>query len=911
MPAACATGGLIPADVSLVACHAPGTPLGDATELLSMAQVFKGCQNVPIASLKSNMGHLITASGVAGLLKVLAAMRAGERAPSIHVNDETRIDAFEGSPFRLLQSLEAWTCKGPRRAAINNFGFGGNNAHLIVEEPSLASPAVPWIKPGRREDVAIVAMSTLVGSADEAAFADAVLHGRILAAKAGDPVRASEVQVPLKKIRFPPNDLGHTLPQQLMILQAGFALNDTIDTLDKHRTMVLLGMQCDAEIARYGARWRMDAEEGRDGVVQGLVAAGVIGTMPNVVANRLNSQFDLRGPSFTISSEEASGTVALQLAADALRRGDVDAALVGAVDVCCEPVHARAVAMTLAPSQHHPGDAAIMLVMKRRDDALRDGDRILAVLPDRIADDPDALHLGAGGLDRTPQMGHAHAASGLLHVAAGVLALHHRVKPALSGHPAQPWLPGAGPRRARITTEAMGGQATTTWLEEAPGAGARVWTGTPQQPVRYAAETLEELIARLQDDRPGGDGMLRAAWVPPTDSTRRKRALSQAADTIRRQGLRPGVTSLSEGLFVGDAPMTGDVAFVFSGPAGAYPQMGRDLLLAMPELVDALAAGEDNLAAIAGWIYAKGATRAQAPADVLWGASFLSQIHARLTQEFLGLRPDATIGFCSGETNALYAMGAWRGLSKMALDLRSQGVFDVAMSGRYETVRRSWGLAEDAPVNWASYRVLAPVETVRAAVADEPRCHLTIINAPGDVVIAGEGEACERVLETIGPHRGRDLGYNLAIHCEEARAFRQPYWEVHHRPTHAVEGVRFYAHALPEPFTPTAEIAAQTLTDLAMGSVDFPALVERAYADGVRIFIEHGPQAGCTKWIGRILGDRPHLAVALDRYSVDSISQISRALSALWCAGVDVDLDRWTTLLALSLIHISEPTRPY
>ena len=102
---------------------------------------------------------------------------------------------------------------------------------------------------------------------------------------------------------------------------------DEAGRLPRERTAVLMGMQCDAEVARYGARWRTaqwrrDVDEGetlddhwltksRDAFCPALDAPAVVGTMPNIVANRLNSQFDLAGPSLTVSSEEASGVVAV------------------------------------------------------------------------------------------------------------------------------------------------------------------------------------------------------------------------------------------------------------------------------------------------------------------------------------------------------------------------------------------------------------------------------------------------------------------------------------------------------------------------------------------------------------------------------------------------------------------------
>ena len=178
-------------------------------------------------------------------------------------------------------------------------------------------------------------------------------------------------------------------------------------------------------------RWRLADEiddpdqlaTARDDVVQGWTAAGVVGAMPNIVANRLNSQFNLRGPSFTVSREQLSGSTALQLAARALQRGEVDAAVVGAVDLSCEPVHEAAARVLLGSDEQIPGDAAVVVVLKRADDACRDGDTVLATLPANQKPHGECLHLGTapGALNLSPLLGHAHAASGLLYVAAGVL----------------------------------------------------------------------------------------------------------------------------------------------------------------------------------------------------------------------------------------------------------------------------------------------------------------------------------------------------------------------------------------------------------------------------------------------------------------------------------------------------------
>src|SRR5262249_14290611 len=137
--------GIEPGDVSLVECHATGTPVGDATELATMARVFAGKREIPIGSLKSNLGHLITASGVAGLMKVLAAFEAKVRPPTLHC--DTPHSALDKTPFRLLTKSEPWESAGPRRAAVSSFGFGGNDAHLIVEEAESATTRPPLCPP--------------------------------------------------------------------------------------------------------------------------------------------------------------------------------------------------------------------------------------------------------------------------------------------------------------------------------------------------------------------------------------------------------------------------------------------------------------------------------------------------------------------------------------------------------------------------------------------------------------------------------------------------------------------------------------------------------------------------------------------------------------------------------------------
>lgn len=464
--------GLSPEDISFIECHATGTPLGDATELRSMARIFEGRTGLPVSSLKANTGHLITASGAAGIIKILAAMKH-KQLPGNLYSDET-LPLLDESPFVLHESSSDWTPPGLRRAVINNFGFGGNNAHVIVEEwdsdaEHTGFGALDLPVSTLNEDIAIVAMGIRLGEHHGPQEVAQALFG----APADALHKVEEISFNLKKLRFPPNDLKQTLPQQLLLLEAGFQIEDELAKLDPERTSVLIGMQCDAEIARYGARWRLinhldgeALEQGRDQIVPGLKSAGVLGTMPNIVANRLNSQFELRGPSFSMSSEELSGTIALEHALRALRFGELDAAVVGAVDLSCEPVHMDAASKLLPDGLQRPSDAAVILVLKRAADATRDGDDIIALIPaERPPQGGLSLNLDAQDAGLTPWLGHAHAAAGLLHVAAVALCLHERRLPG-----GEAWSAEHETRAARLSLESFSHQAQTIWLAQAASA---------------------------------------------------------------------------------------------------------------------------------------------------------------------------------------------------------------------------------------------------------------------------------------------------------------------------------------------------------------------------------------------------------------------------------------------------------
>ena len=353
--------------------------------------------------------------------------------------------------------------------------------------------------------------------------------------------------------------------------------------------------------------------------------------------------------------------------------------------------------------------------------------------------------------------------------------------------------------------------------------------------------------------------------------------------------------ALRDRLFFSPEPITpsGKIAFVFPGSGNHYPGMGMELSSRWPELFRRQDGENLHL-------------RSQFQPELFWNcapsgepdedhrAMIFGQVASGCAASDLvrsfGIEPRAAIGYSLGESAGLFALRAWRDRDGMLARMNDSTLFTDDLAGECRAARRAWGLDAGKRVDWSIGVVEAPAGRVRHALHLTARVYLLIVNTPDECVIGGDAKSVRRLVAMLGcrffPLRGV-----TTVHCAVAEQVAQPYRDLHLFTTTPPAGVDFYSGARGSSYEVNRESAADAILAQALHGVDFPTVIEAAYRDGVRFFLEMGPGASCSRMIGRILSGRPHLARPVFLPGQDPESTLLRMLARLIAERVPVKLE--------------------
>ncbi|HXI17008.1 MAG TPA: beta-ketoacyl synthase N-terminal-like domain-containing protein, partial [Chloroflexota bacterium] len=384
-----AASGVDPRDVQYVECHATGTPAGDVVELNTIERFFGARGHIPLTgTVKSNFGHLLTAAGVAGTIKTALAMEAGQIPATIRVDEPLASEEGAVNGAHLVRAAVAWPATGkPRMAGVSAFGFGGTNAHVVLEAPgtspsdqpapapeNVAPAAVPPV-PAAQPALAITGMEVhTAGCEDLAAFEQAVYDGRQLLgplpeqrwrgitqhelwngadAPPGAYLRGFDLD--FLQYRIPPNPSDQPIAQQLLLLSVADAAIRDAALREGAAVAVVVAMETELELHRYRGRVELDWQvraalheagiwlsEDEETALAGLAKQSVLNPaqvnqyasfIGNIMATRVASQWDFSGPAFTVSESENASFRALEVAQLLLAGGTVEAVVVAGVEL--------------------------------------------------------------------------------------------------------------------------------------------------------------------------------------------------------------------------------------------------------------------------------------------------------------------------------------------------------------------------------------------------------------------------------------------------------------------------------------------------------------------------------------------------------------------------------------------------
>lgn len=543
------------------------------------------------------------------------------------------------------------------------------------------------------------------------------------------------------------------------------------------------------------------------------------------------------------------------------------------------------------------------------------------------------------------EMGHCGSASGFASFVRGCMALYHEIIPGspVGDNPISPledggpfYLPSAprfwmrnredGARRAGVSSLALDGNCAHIVLEgrdEQPERAVKERTA-PLGPINegifvIAGEDRDHLAAELMTLAGLADGVrdeelagLALRWLKRDgDNDGKPLAMAMVAKSVeelkqlidRGMGICRGDGDpahqtehplLRDRLFFSPDPVgpSGRIAFVFPGSGNHYPAMGRDISALWPEIFRRLDRKSLRLAGqFQPELFWNGAPIAEMdgePRAVIHGQVATGCAMSDLVRSF-AVEPEAVIGYSLGESAGLFATDAWLDRDGMLERMRSSTLFTRELAGDCLAARREWGIDNSVAVEWAIGVVDLPADVVRKGIESLARVYLLIVNTPEECVIGGDREEVRRLVASLGC-RYFPLQGVTTVHCPVARRVAEAYRALHLFPTTPMAGVTYYSGAWGRHYEVTPESAADSILAQAVEGIDFPRVIDTAYSEGVRIFIEMGPGSSCARMIDAILKERRHLARSVCHQGIDGASAMLRLLAALAAERIPVDL---------------------
>jgi PfaB family protein len=369
---------------------------------------------------------------------------------------------------------------------------------------------------------------------------------------------------------------------------------------------------------------------------------------------------------------------------------------------------------------------------------------------------------------------------------------------------------------------------------------------------------------------------------------------------------KPCVMDRSGGACYSPSPLgiKGEVAFVFPGSGNHYLGMGRTLGIQWPDILRRMDAETQQLKTQLipdcyvpwrtswepGWESAALKKIVSNPLNMIFGQVAHGGVVADLIASF-EVKPSAVIGYSLGESAGLFALKVWPDRGKMLERMLDSDLFTEHLAGPCTALRKAWEIPNNENVNWCAAVVNRPAHIVKTVISKWPFARLLIVNTPNQCVVGGRKHHVESAIHELQCEAVFLEGVPT-VHCDAATPVAESYKKLHMFPATPPGGIRFYSCARGRSYSPDSENAAISILEQAMSGFNFTTLIEQAYQDGIRIFLEMGPHASCTGMINDILAKQPHLALSACVRGEDDVLTVLKFIGALVSERIPVDLEK-------------------
>ena len=900
LKAAYADAGIDPWRAELLECHATATRVGDATELSSLKELWQGAPSSAKAALscvKPNIGHLLTAAGSAGLMRVLGAFENNMRPPMAMT--ETPMSELEGAPFFVPKQGLTWDAKvGERAAGVSGFGFGGINGHIVVEDfdpsrpPQVSVAELPQ-KPARRR-VALVATGSVHPGADFA--------------------------VGMEQFKIQPLEIKAMMPQAIFSLLAAkeaWAKTQISKKPGPHKAVAFVGLEPDLYTSRLACRWKLaslienstqasvkDLEAYYPEISKPLNAESTKGELGCLVTSRLAREFGFNQASYAVSSLEMSGLRALEMALERIQNGDVDTAIIGATDTKAVRFDSEASLQYAGKDLSH---GSIMWVLRDYDSAVADGETIITEVCSvslKMKDSAETGHV----CDLLPSMQRMTEAACRSDTENAVVKVYDSEFVISSCDQLE--VSSAAKADQFSDSERFGRSSRVDAFADLPK-GTRI--------VCASGESLGECLQHFADlsSLTTKTGILSLNPEPKAASWRL--ALVQFGDdsgeALRNQlaALNAGEinqTNREMGIFInacandaatGRLAAEDKVGFVFPGVGNHYGFMGRELVKNFPSLVAMLA---DQISDFANLWSCE--TFWQESVDVQKSnseAGMLSQgMYATLLCEIFkhaGIEPSAVSGFSTGEAVGLFATGAVAGRDELIHNIRTTDVFSqMVTSNPY---------GKDGG-EWCVKMLRADPETVRREIAGEKDCYLLATTSKKEVICGGEGKSLDGFAKRLGA-TSLDLPHTGVVHSPFAEEHLDELVRLHSVAFSPVKGRRYYSCHSGEAYVPSDETVTKAIVGHCVYGIDFVKTIAAMHEDGVRSFVCMGPGNFLGRRIAETLEGNEYLSANVGTSSNAEVSDVLFTLADLYVNGASLRAKETFTKASRFTLDMQFPAR--